>query len=721
MSGFKAFIIKMTGMVIISLLFISPTLIAENTPVANDTGTRQTFTHSVFAEDITAQWCVYCPSASEALNNIYNSGDYEFHFVSMITQDGDSQPLNDDAQQRAEDYKVTGYPTVMFDGGYEEVIGGQSDESNYRTAIESCGARPVPELEIDLTANYMGDEKIDVDVKITNMDSEAYAGELRVYITEIESRYDDYDGNKYPYGFLDYALTEDISIAPSDTYDSGSVTWDSKTEKDAQGNSFGIPDPDNIMVFAVVFNSERNIKTRVAAPPNNIYFAYYVDQSASSKLGSASDDKTPPDVSVLQPQNNDRVKGTVEIKVKATDNFGIQNVVYKIDSGTWLQMSYSGSDDIYTASWDTSSGADGIKTISVEAKDQASNVGTASVSVQVANSAPSDTSPPSITISSPKETDTLSGVISIIAVVTDDWGVASVEYQVNDGAAVPMFAIKTANTYQASWDTTMVDDGYHTLKVNAADTSSNANSESVYVQVDNSGTQPTIDTEPPVLIILEPDSGDTISGTQDLSVMAYDNKGISKVECSIVFGSSNWQQLGATGGDEYTLDLDTNIYPDDDYDIIFRATDTSNNIATETITVTISNEFKDLIKPTIKPLVPTSGDIVSGSFEIKVEVKDNYEIDQVSFSVDSGNWLQMINTRHNTFTGTLDTSQFPNGKHTLSIKALDSTGNEELQTIDFEISNTVEKEEDRSPLPGFEGLFTIIALVFVIILINKRK
>jgi hypothetical protein len=707
-------------MVLVFLLLGTPIAGSENTELNDSPQARATFTHTVFVEDITATWCVYCPSSSAEMDALYESGNYDFYYVSMITQDENGETINDDAQQRANDYKISGYPTAMFDGGYEEVIGGQSDGTNYQNAIESCGARPVPDLDLVLTATYVPDQKIEVNVQLTNNNVDVYSGNLRIYIVEIESRYLDYDGNKYHYGFLDYAMNTNININPDETYEND-ATWDSLTATDTQGNSFGIPDPDNIMVFATVFNSERNIKTRVAAPPNNVYFAYYADETVAATLGDAADDKTPPTVSIIQPQNNDKVKGTVEIQAKATDNIGIQKVMYKVGTGTWLQMSKSGTDDIYTAQWDSTTASDGSSMISVEAYDLADNIDSESVSVQVSNSAPTDTTPPSITISSPKETETLSGIVSVIAVVTDDWGVSSVNYQVDQGASITMFALSTPGSYQASWDTSLVSDGFHTLSVNAADTSTNTNSESVYIKVDNSGTEPIIDTEPPTLVILEPDDGDTISGKQDLSVMAYDNKAIDKVECSIVFGANTWQQLTDVGGDEWNLDLDTNMYPDGNYDIIFRATDTSTNIATETISVIIGNEYKDFIRPSVKPLVPSNGDVVSGTFDIKVEASDNDEIDQVQYNVDSGAWMQMINTRHNTFTSSIDSKEYPNGKHTITVKAIDLAGNEELMTIDLEISNVAEKKDDSSPLPGFEGVFAIIALALVILLLNRKN
>ena len=74
-------------------------------------------THVVFAEEFTATWCVYCPSAAENLMKVYEDVPNEpyyhdhFFFVALITD------VNDKADDRMGDYpEVTGYPTVVFDG-----------------------------------------------------------------------------------------------------------------------------------------------------------------------------------------------------------------------------------------------------------------------------------------------------------------------------------------------------------------------------------------------------------------------------------------------------------------------------------------------------------------------------------------------------------------------------------------------------------------------------
>ena len=100
------------------------------------------FTHTVFAEECTATWCSNCPTASEALYNVYQSDDYPFYYVALVDD------MNSIADKRNSDYsfglfKIIAFPTVYFDGGDINRVGRGSTveetENEYRTLIEEEG------------------------------------------------------------------------------------------------------------------------------------------------------------------------------------------------------------------------------------------------------------------------------------------------------------------------------------------------------------------------------------------------------------------------------------------------------------------------------------------------------------------------------------------------------------------------------------------------------
>lgn len=245
----------------------------------------QNFTHTVFAEEFTATWCGHCPYVADALNNIYESNDYPFYFLAMITD------YNDNASQRADDYNIPGYPTTVFDGGYETKVGSSNDdtqqtEDDIRPLIESCGEREVPSLEVEVQTYDLGGSALQISVNITNLESAEYSGHLRTYVTEIISRYPMADGNPYHFGFLDYAFNLDITV-PADSYWEGEVIWVGSEHHDNPENPddtqyFGDIVRDNIMIFAAVFNDEMHIGNYPPPYTAHIFEAYYVDQTAAT-------------------------------------------------------------------------------------------------------------------------------------------------------------------------------------------------------------------------------------------------------------------------------------------------------------------------------------------------------------------------------------------------------------------------------------------------------
>ncbi len=248
-------------------------------------GTRQPFTHTVFSEEFTATWCGHCPYVADALYNIYQSNDYDFYFVAMITD------VNNDAGTRASEYSIPGYPTTVFDGGYETKVGSTNDdtaqtEEDMRPLIESCGEREdVWDLDVDTHAYDLGAPVIYIDVVVTNPVNSEYNGHIRSYITEISSRYNMTSGNPYHFGFIDYAFNEDITIPAGEVWED-SITWDGSEHQDANGDYFSDIDPTNIMVITAIFNSEINIGgyDPPYSGPQYKFEAHYLDEGDSATL-----------------------------------------------------------------------------------------------------------------------------------------------------------------------------------------------------------------------------------------------------------------------------------------------------------------------------------------------------------------------------------------------------------------------------------------------------
>ena len=114
----------------------------------------------------------------------------------------------------------------------------------------------------------------------------------------------------------------------------------------------------------------------------------------------------------------------------------------------------------------------------------------------------SDSTPPTVSITSPAAGTTLSGTIAVTANASDAGGIAGVQFFV-DGSAVQ--AEDTTAPYSADWNTTTAADGSHTLTAVARDAAGNrTTSPGVVINVANGaqGPQPVLtrfeDTEPSI-------------------------------------------------------------------------------------------------------------------------------------------------------------------------------------------------------------------------------
>ena len=249
-----------------------------------ENGDDEEFIHTVFVEESTATDCKYCPYAADKLHKLYETGEYDFYYVSLVEDE------NSLAEQRVvTDYNRLGNPTIYIDGGYKVISGGVAPLGDYINAIGTAETRDVPKIRLNISASYDNNSnKILTNVTIKNFEENIYSGLLRVYLTEKISRWNDYNGSKYLFGFLDYVIDMDISI-------------DSKTSKDFSESYVASDiDPENIMLIAVVFSSERN--QGFSDPPDgNSFDAYYADACDGTEVVEGGN--LPPEVGITYPQS----------------------------------------------------------------------------------------------------------------------------------------------------------------------------------------------------------------------------------------------------------------------------------------------------------------------------------------------------------------------------------------------------------------------------------
>jgi hypothetical protein len=203
-------------------------------------------------------------------------------------------------------------------------------------------------------------------------------------------------------------------------------------------------------------------------------------------------DTTPPTVSVTFPASGATVSGTTSVTASASDNVGVVGVQFLLDGANL------GAEDTsapYSISWNTTGTANGSHTLTAVARDAAGNSRTSAlVTVTVSNASPPpppppvDTTPPTVSITSPSNGATISATVTVTASAADNVGVVGVQFQldgINGGAEA------TTAPYSVPWDTTTASNGSHILTAVARDAAGNRTpSAPVTVTVSNTTTPP---------------------------------------------------------------------------------------------------------------------------------------------------------------------------------------------------------------------------------------
>ena len=343
----------------------------DNNSEDNNSNNNIELTHYVFVEAGTTVCCKSCAQVHVYLDEFYESGNYPFYYVSMPIE-------NNKAAEYLTNYNIYGYPTVYFDGGYEVIMGATDWKTVFKEKISSTISRNTSKVSANVTGIWNeNNNEINVEILMNNYEEDIYTGQLKVYLTEIVST--KWQGDQpYKYAFIDFIINDNIEILPNQN---------NTISKSIELTEF---DPENIMIFAVIFNSEKH--NGYSYPPNEKSFdAYYVDAADATLV--IKDGNLPPMVGISSPTIGYRhyfgvakktslsgktiLIGRTKIIADATDDFSIQKVEFYINGNLMETI----TEEPYEWTWHKLS--IGKKTISVKAYDNERKTSTANLDVWV--------------------------------------------------------------------------------------------------------------------------------------------------------------------------------------------------------------------------------------------------------------------------------------------------------------------------------------------------
>ena len=181
----------------------------------------------------------------------------------------------------------------------------------------------------------------------------------------------------------------------------------------------------------------------------------------------------------------------------------------------------------------------------------------------------------------------------------------------------------------------------------------------------------TADTQAPTVSIVSP--GATVKGTVNIDVNASDNMSISRVELYV-----GGVLLATDAAGPYSFAWDTTGRADGATTIVAKAYDSSGNVGTSTISVTVANNVvADTTAPVVNITNPANGAVVSGSVTIGVTASDNVAVSSVSLYVDGA----LKASGNGSVSYTWNARKEASGTHTIQAVARDAAGNSTTKTV----------------------------------------
>jgi hypothetical protein len=290
----------------------------------------------------------------------------------------------------------------------------------------------------------------------------------------------------------------------------------------------------------------------------------------------------------------------------------------------------------------------------------------------------SDTTKPTVSLTNPADNTTVSGSsVNATAAASDNIGVSKVEFYIGN-------ILKTTDTsspYSASLSTTGLAPGSYQVTAVAYDAANNtttSNSRTIIIP-----TPP--DTTAPQVSIIVPTANSTISGSStNVQASASDNVSVTKVEFYI---DNNLISTDTT--EPYAAILDSTKQTNGAHTLLARAFDAAGNSApSSNVSINVSNTTADTTQPTVSISAPTANATISGSLAfIQATASDNVAVTKVEFYMD-GTLLGTDTSSPYSFS--LNTTLYPNGTHSLTAKAFDSSNNSKVSSaVTITINNVI--------------------------------
>ncbi len=334
--------------------------------------------------------------------------------------------------------------------------------------------------------------------------------------------------------------------------------------------------------------------------------------------------------------------------------------------------------------------------------------------------APKDTQPPTVSILSPADGETVSKTITITVEAIDDKGISKVELYIDSKKIIE----KTKAPYTYTWDTTQYDEGLYLISAKAIDLAGNSSiSKIIRIFVSNMDklkwayqTEWSITSSPAI-----GSDGTIYVGDWDRYLYAINPDGTLKwkyetedrIHSSPAIGQDGTIYVGSEDGNLYAINPDgtlkwkyktgdfinssptlgnKTVYVGSDDGYLYAINSTSYGLAKSVWPKFRCNyqntgylaQIVDIILPTVSITYPTDGATLTGTITIEATATDNLHVSRVEFYIDDE--LKYIDNLP-PYAYTWNTNLCSNGEHTLMVKAYDEAENKRSISIRVNVNN----------------------------------
>ncbi|MFH1532591.1 MAG: Ig-like domain-containing protein [Pseudomonadota bacterium] len=384
----------------------------------------------------------------------------------------------------------------------------------------------------------------------------------------------------------------------------------------------------------------------------------------------------PPSVSFQQPGPDAYVRGVVELKASASDDDAVVKVRFLVDEGLLVEDAQVP----YKASWETAEFDDGAHVLELIAYDTTNKSASAEIQVTV------DNTPPELSLVSPEEMAIQHDVILLAAEAADNIQMDRVEFSMDGMELEPV----SEEPWELVYDGSSLASGLHVVKATALDAAGNETSVTREILVDR----------PPVVGILTPEAGATVTGPFSVQAEVMDDVGLDSV--ILYMDGDAWMAALDPVGNGLYEDTCFPPYEKAERTLTVVATDSEGQESEATVMVLVDHpvsvDLKVCEDAACEALEPDSE--LTGIVQLRAVAEDDgAEIVGVDFLVDGELVAQGLETP---FDFSWDTTGVTDGARTLGAVAsntLDETG--EVQ-VKVQVNNC-DLDHDNSIAAGCGG------------------